>query len=314
MAVKVRRGAALLLALCFLLPVAAWPRAAEEAQVLGRVETALATTFYQGLLVTVRKVGTGREEEVSRAWFGPRGRQAIEVITPSWRSGERLVVDGTYSWVLFPDCGAVLRLPAASQERRLAMSKSAVLEGTGRLAERPVLILRWEGQHGLRRVWVDAEHYVPLKREDRTPRGEMLVSQTLQEVQFPATPPLGQLRFTPDPGLALYTDEAAFHQSVSLPHVQRGVDFRIRMPEFLPPGFAFQRAFLRELPQLVVVQLRFGDDHGKALSLFEYRTSQVLVPPERQFSAESGLGPRSKLAFFRWRLGELDLVLVGNLQ
>ena len=289
--------------------------AADEAQsIIQRVQTALATTYYQGLLVTVRRVGTGREEEVAKAIFGPRGQQALEVITPSWRNGERFVVEREYAWLYYPDCGAVLRRPAAGQERRLTMAREARLEGTDRLGDREVHVLRWEGKHGTRRVWVDAERFVPLKREDRNDRDELLLSQTLQEVEFSASPPLARLRFTLEPGLALYEDEAAFHRAVSLPHVQRGVDFRLRMPDYLPAGLVFRRATLRELPQIVVVQLRFNDGKGKALSLFEYRVTQVLAPPERQFLAEAGgAGAGGKLGFVRWRLGELEFVLVGNL-
>ncbi len=288
--------------------------AADEAQVIQRVQAALATTYYQGLLVTVRRVGSGREEEVAKALFGPRGQQALEIITPSWRNGERFVVDREYAWLFYPDCGAVLRLPAAGQERRLAMAREARLEGTDRLGDREVYILRWEGKRGTRRVWVDAERFVPLKREDRNDRDELLLSQTLQEVEFPAKAPLARLRFALESGLTLYEDEAAFHQAVSLPHVQRGVEFRVRTPDYLPTGLAFRRATLRELPQILVVQLRFNDGKGKALSLFEYRVTQVLAPPERQFLAEAGgTGGGGKLGFARWRLGELEFVLVANL-
>lgn len=290
------------------------PAAADEAQIIQRVQTALATTYYQGLLVTVRRVGSGREEEVAKAFFGPRGQQALEIITPSWRNGERFVVNREYAWLFYPDCGAVLRLPAAGQERRLVMAKEARLEGTDHLGDREVYVLKWESRIGTRRVWVDAERFVPLRREDRNVRDELLLSQTLQEVEFPANAPQARLRFALEPGLALYEDEAAFHQAVSLPHVQRGVDFRVRIPDYLPAGLAFRRATLRELPQILVVQLRFNDGKGKALSLFEYRVTQVLAPPERQFLAEAGgAGGGAKLSFARWRLGDLEFVLVGNL-
>ncbi|MGE5551291.1 MAG: hypothetical protein ACM3ZC_12300 [Bacteroidota bacterium] len=307
------RWLALAIALAMLPPIGVRPQAADELRnVLKKVQTALDTTFYKGLLVTVKRVGTGREEEVAKAWFGPRGQQALEIITPTWRGGESLIVDGVNSWVYYPDCGAVLKL-AAKRENRVPQTKGAQLEGTGRLGDRRALILRWEGQFGLRRIWLDAEKYVPLKREDKNARGELILSQSLQEVEFLSAPPLERFRFAPDPGLMVFTDEAAFHQAVSLAHVQRGVDYRIRMPEFLPSGIVFDRALLRQLPQLTVIQVRFGDKKDKVISLFEYRTSQVLVPPERQFLAEAGGGREAKLNFYRWRAGGLDLVLVGNL-
>ena len=289
------------------------PSAADDPRiVLKKVQAALETTYYKGLLVTVKKEGAGREEEVAKAWFGPHGQQALEIITPAWRNGERLVVDAVNRWVHYPDCGAVLKL-AAEHEPRLPQTKGALFEGTGRLENRPALILRWEGKFGLRRVWLDAEKYVPLKREDKNARGELVLSQALQEVEFPSALPPERFRLAPDPGMILYTDEAAFHQAVSLPHIQRGVDYQIRMPEFLPSGVTFRRALLRQLPQLTVVQIRFGDNKDKAISLFEYRTTQILIPPERQFLAEAGGGREAKLNFFRWRVGGLDMVLVGNL-
>ncbi|MGE5528865.1 MAG: hypothetical protein ACM3X6_06965 [Patescibacteria group bacterium] len=307
-----RRG--LLAAICLILfptlpPVLAGQAGLSEAQILARVEKSRATEYYQGLLVTVRRAGSSREDEVARAWFGPQGRQALEVVTPSWRSGELLVVDAVNSWLYYPDCGAVLRLPAKAANLRLDPPKGAVLDGTERLGDREAYVLSWEIRRGTRRIWIDAQRFVPLKREDRNRRGELILAQTLEGVEFPSLPPQDRLRFTPDPDLTLYTDQAAFYQAVSIPHVQRGVDFQIRQPAFLPPGLSFRRAFLNTLPQLTVVQLRYGGQ-GRAMSLFEYRATRMLIQPERQFLAGRRGG---KLNFLRWRVGEIEMVLVGNL-
>lgn len=285
-----------------------------EESILAKAQAAQAETYYQGLLLTSRRSGSGYEEEVARVWFGPGGRQAQEIISPLWRNGERIIVDGTHYWLYYPDCNAALRLPAADRPPMELQVAEARLEGTEYLGGRETYVMRWESDGGTRRVWFDAERYVPLKREDRNGRGELILAQTLHEVQFPFDPPLERLRFEPDPGLALYTEEDAFHRAVSLDHVQRGVDFRLRLPGFLPAGMTFRRATLRALPQITVVQMRFADDAGKEMSLFQFRISKTIAPPERQFMAEVGADSgRVKLSFTRWKLGDLEFVLIGNI-
>lgn len=284
-----------------------------EADLAKKVQTALASTYYQGLLLTSRKVGNGREEEVAKAWFGPKGRQALEIVSPAWRQGERFVADAAGSWLYYPDCGAALRLSVGGKHP-LPMAKGAVYEGVDRVGTRQAHILRWNNQRGSRRIWVDAERFVPIKREDRNARGELLLSQILTDVQFPEAPPLAELTFVPEARMAVYEDEAAFQQAVSLPHVQRGVDYRLRTPEYLPAGLVFRRAILRSLPQIIVVQMRYSDGKDKAFSLFQYRPLQMPVQPEKRFLAElGGRDGRGKLNFIRWKLGELEFVLIGNL-
>ena len=309
-----RRAALLFLIVLWCLPPAmAGMSAADEKELLQKMEAALAVTYYQGILVTVRKAGAAREDEVAKAWFGPHGRQALEIVTPSWRRGERLIVDGGHRWIVYPDCEAALSLPMAVQDRPGGSIEGARLEGTELLGERQVFVLLWRGGLGARRVWIDAERFVPLKYEDRDSQGELLLLQALEEVKFLKDPPLDRFRFAPNPEWTVYTDEEAFHQAVSLHHVQRGVDFRIRQPKHLPPDFAFRRAFLRELARLVVIQLRYSNPKGGAISLFEYRADPILTPPAKQFLADAGVGRQAKLNFLRWRAEELEFVLVGDL-
>ncbi len=305
----------LLLVLLPLLALQAWtaPPPPREDEILARVGKALASTYYQGLLITTRRLGAAKEDEVAKAYFGPGGRQSLEIIAPGWRSGELLVVDGTTSWVYYPDCGAVLSLPVKDPAYRLAIGRKARLVGNERLHERPTLVFLWENERGQRRIWIDAEKYVPLKREDRNQRGEMIFQQTLEEAAFPAEPPLSHLQFTPEPGTAVYTDEKSFQQAASIPHVQRGVDFRIRVPSYLPAGSSFDRAYLRRLPQIDAVQLRYLTGKGTAFSLFEYRAIEAPLPPEKPFLAIAGSGRRGSLNFLRWRWGEIECILVSAL-
>jgi len=284
-----------------------------EVQIQAKVQNALSVTYYQGLLITVRAVNTSREDEVARAWFGPGGRQELEIVTPSWRSGEKYISDGVDTWLVYPDCRAVLLLPFKDQYQELAFLKGAKLEGTERLEDREVYVFGRANARLRRRIWIDARRFVPLKREDRSVSGDLILSQTLSEVVFLPAAPTKRLRFTADADLTVYTEEDAFHRDVSLKHLRRAVDFSPRMPSFLPPGFAYLRALLVVLPQLVVVQMRYSNSQGKAMSLFQYQASVFLESPEKRLMAETGAGKDRKFNFLRWRKGELEYVLVANL-
>lgn len=296
-----------------MLMAAAGPCAAERQELLARVRAALKTAYYQGILITERASasGAGREEEVARAWFGPDGRQALEIISPAWRRGELYINDGQHRWVVYPQCAAALRLAAGSEGDGLQFLREARLEGTERLDGRETLLLRVDGSRGVRRVWIDAVQYIPLKQEDRNLRGELIFSRALTEVEFPSAPPIQRLSYTPEPGMAVYTDEGEFHRAASLPRVQRGVDFTLRRPSFLPTGLAFARADLMEVPQLQVVRLLYSDGHrgGRQFSFFQYKAGRLLGLPERQFIKEW-----RGLQVYRWRQGTLEFVLVGNLK
>lgn len=153
------------------------------------------------------------------------GRHRIYYLFPPALRGKEVISDGSHTFsagggAAVPDIGL------GNDLERLVKRSLGVQQVIGRRAY--VIELRPEGRGGgSRRVWIDAEKWVPLRWEDRDAAGALVSATSFTSIQFSGVP-----------------EVAAPTRSIDPPPVQtspreapRLAGFRVAAPSYLPRGF-----------------------------------------------------------------------------
>jgi outer membrane lipoprotein-sorting protein len=184
---------------------AASASAGEAAELLRRVDANLnyGSAWSRARLIIHYRGGDVRTLEFE-SWAEGRTRAFIEFTAPARDAGSRFLrLDGVM-WYYLPRVGKSVRIQGhmlrqglmgsdfslgdATENPSLAASYDAVIEADSTLDGRPVLVLhltakRDDVSYAARRLWIDAERYVPLREERYARGGRLLVTASLGDVR-----------------------------------------------------------------------------------------------------------------------------------
>lgn len=173
------------------------------------------------------------------------GARRVLYLHPPGLRGKEIYIEGPL--VIFNDGGTVAPdIPLGKDLRRLR--KEAL--GTDRVAGRRTFVVevRPDRSGASRRIWIDAEKWVPLRWEDRNSAGELLSKTTYTSIEFSEDLP----RVVPP-----VRPPAPRTVQLSLEEAEKLAGFRASLPEYVPPGYRRQ----------VVTVTALGDERRPVYSI-----------------------------------------------
>ncbi|MBI3945297.1 MAG: hypothetical protein HY321_05225 [Armatimonadetes bacterium] len=178
-----------------------------------------------------------RQEVVQKS-----GRRRLTYLSPPELKGKQVYSEGRRSLlsggVDVPDIGLGEDLGS------LVKSVRGTDEIAGRLAY--VIEVRAPSRGGAsRRIWVDADHWVPLRWEDRDASGDLVSKTTYTRIRFGRDVP----NVVPPRAFTGRSHELELRSAggISLEEVARQVRFRVRKPEHLPTGYRYHTATIKTM-------------------------------------------------------------------
>jgi hypothetical protein len=256
-----------------------------------------------------------RNETMYRIWVN-KDTLAKQIVSPSWQSGETSIVTRQYYVYYIPDQKSGLKLSAANnpeyqnrwREWRGWLDKIERVDGKTAFHGREVRVCSGPLPEGELKLFFDLNTLFPLGVE------VYHKGIKVREIFCRKLDPF-ELRTEPLPSLPekihWYHDKERFWQTVSLPRVQAGVNFPIVQPKYLPAGYVFKKADIKELASATVVHLVFEDPKKQVISLFEReKTSekQKLDLEKLKKPIKSG----SPLYACQWFEKRIHLALIGS--
>jgi outer membrane lipoprotein-sorting protein len=177
----------------------------DPAEILRRVDANLTfQTAYSRSRMTIHyRAGDVRTLEFE-AWAEGETRAFLEFTAPARDAGSRFLRLGDVMWYYLPRVGKSVRIQGhmlrqglmgsdfslgdASENPSLVEDYDAVIEADSTLDGRPVRVLHLTAKtddvsYASRRVWVDAERWVPLREERYARGGRLLVTTALGDVR-----------------------------------------------------------------------------------------------------------------------------------
>jgi outer membrane lipoprotein-sorting protein len=139
------------------------------------------------------------------SWSEGRDRSFLTFTAPARDAGSRFLRLEDAMWIYLPRVGKSVRIQGhmlrqglmgsdfsygdASENPKMAEDYEAVVEGSDTFEGRPVWILRLTATredlaYPTRKVWVDAERWIPLQEERFALSGKLLKRLTLGDVRF----------------------------------------------------------------------------------------------------------------------------------
>ena len=193
-----------------------------------------------------------------------------------------VIDDGRYQWVYRPKKGLVTRRSSPSEplRRRLALRNLAllmknyrmeILQGDANMGGRSCMVAKFTPRLGVgrpvRTLWIDREKGLPLRTEVYDPQG-LRVMTYFSSITYGSPPS--------DDALALKVPsttrlEAEPDEVVLSPRdLPKAVDFPVRQPKTLPPGFALVGARLKGKGPKAELRILYSDGLS-TISLFQRR-------------------------------------------
>lgn len=254
---------------------------------------------YSGVQVTIEYT-RGREttRTVQEVWWdGPNGRSVSHFKEPSWMMGSRLVRQGGDLWQYEPQGGRWLHSTAGSgllmdlnyRARKLFDNYLVELVKEDRVAGYRCMVYdllpRLSGNPS-RRLYVEADSYMPLRTENVNGEGELVSATTFDRIEFHRSLP-GQLFAAPGNDERVEEDPVQREGPLSLADARRRLSFLVSDPGYVPQGYEFAGAFLIHKQGQEVALLQWFDGLS-LLSLFK-QPSGISDPPTgwEEFHANS---------------------------
>jgi outer membrane lipoprotein-sorting protein len=193
---------ALLLLPLLVLPAQAQPPATDILERIDRNMTYNTARMKARMTITYRE-GDERVLEFD-SWSEGRDRSFLAFTAPARDAGSRFLRLEDAMWIFLPRVGKSVRIQGhmlrqglmgsdfsygdASENPHMAEDYDAVVEGSDTLEGRPVWILRLTAKrddlsYPTRKVWVDAERWIPLQEERFALSGKLLKRLTLGDVR-----------------------------------------------------------------------------------------------------------------------------------
>ncbi len=253
---------------------------------------------------------------IQRVMRGPGHRYRIEAAAPDPIAGRLLVSDGSTRWLYDPKRGWAMVTQAADAQviaRRRAEWLSRVPKvfvvryfGTRSLLGRQahvVQLVRRHAPRAYRKYWVDAEHWVPLLRQQFAPDDTVVAEERYLQADFPSQPlPAQAFAFQPPRGTRVVRDPAPLLRFADVAALGERLDFRPALPQWIPDDFFLEDALLLRFRRRSVAWLRYTDIFN-SISIFER---------QRPRGARGGPAPGGPMVVVRER-GPLWIVVVGSL-
>jgi outer membrane lipoprotein-sorting protein len=139
------------------------------------------------------------------SWSQGTDRSFLEFTSPARDAGSRFLrIGGDRMWIFLPRVGKSIRIQGhmlrqglmgsdfsfgdATENPSMVEDYSAVVEGEEIFNDRPTMILHLEAKrddlaYPSRRIWVDSEHWLPLKEERYARSGKLLKTMILEDVR-----------------------------------------------------------------------------------------------------------------------------------
>jgi hypothetical protein len=257
-----------------------------------------------------------RTETMYRIWAN-KDTLTRRIVSPLWQSGETSIVTRQNYVYYIPDQKSGLKLTIANhpeyqnrwREWDGWLDKLERLEGITAFHGREVRVCSGPLPNGELKLFLDPHTFFPLGVEVYR-KGIKIREIVCRKLD------LLDLRLTPLPSvpenIRWYHDREQFWQAVSLPRVQAGVNFSIVQPKYLPAGYVFKKADIRELASATVVHLVYEDSKKQVISLFEREKiseRQQLDLEKLKKSRRSG----SVLYACQWFENRVHLALIGSI-
>jgi outer membrane lipoprotein-sorting protein len=237
--------------------------------------------------------------------------------------------DGRHHWMYRPHQNLIVRRPSPSMEQRrnLAQQNAAllvknyrmeVLQTEETMSGRPCMVAKFAPRFGVgrpvRNLWIDRESGLPLRTEVYDSRG-LRVLTFFSSITYspPAEPEALALKVPSTTRLMAESGE----EVLSPQSLSRAVDFKVRQPERLPPGFALVEARLKGSGTDAELRLLYSDGLS-AITLFQRSQSfshRTVGPPATNVAlgdAEGKLYRYGLLLMVEWQLPPVALALVGE--
>lgn len=275
----------------------------------------------------------------AKQWFKKPNLYRMEVVAPEDMRGQVTSFDGRTTWTYCPLTGEVVVFRGSpveltdEQEGALVGSfvdalmreSEASLLGTAKLDGRDAYVLqikaRMAGETGtpepaVQKLWIDRRMWLPTKMEVCDSRGRTRVSAALRALEVNTGLTDEFFRFRAPPGSRMI-EGAVGTTTLTLDEAQAEVDFRLAMPEYLPPQFQLGLVGKVDEPGPVAVVLSFHDGE-RVVTLMERRVEEHVegFPGARKVKVEGEDGEllaSEGFCLLRWRRGDVGFTLMGSI-
>lgn len=178
-------------------------------------------------------------------------------------TGKVVVSNGSTVWIYSPRKNEVRIMELKGMEEQLDLDFRQFVEdmlenfevkllGSQKVVERDCYILqllpREDGQGGTHKLWVDKEYWMPLRIESEFRVGNRTAKTVIiyKEIRFNAGIPDEDFEFQIPEGARIKEREIKLPQKLTLEEAKKKAGFEIKLPGYLPEGYGFEHAWMRE--------------------------------------------------------------------
>lgn len=174
-------------------------------EILERIDAnmTIKTAYMRAEMVIQYKDGDTRSMEFT-SWSEGKGRSFLEFTAPARDAGSRYLRMEDNMWIFLPRVGKSVRIQGhmlrqgmmgsdfsygdASEQPSMVDDYDAVIEKEEELDGRPTYVLYLTGNkktlaYPMRRIWVDAERWIPLKEERFARSGKLLKTALVGDIR-----------------------------------------------------------------------------------------------------------------------------------
>ncbi|MDA2916039.1 hypothetical protein MYX64_04240 [Nitrospinae bacterium AH_259_B05_G02_I21] len=240
-----------------------------------------------------------------------------------------VIDDGRHQWVYRSNRRLVTRRPSPSAHlrRRLATQNATllrknyqieILQRDATMSGRPIIVVKFTPRVGLdrpvRTLWIDREKGLPLRTEVYDAQGLRVMTffSSITYASSPASDAL-TLKVPRTTRLEAEPDEVV----ISPEALSSAVDFPVRQPKNLPPGFALVGARMKGEGPEAEIRLLYSDGLS-TISLFQrrrplpHRTKGPKAVPVALGDADGNLYRFGLLCMVEWERSPVTYTMVGE--
>ncbi|MCS7253898.1 MAG: sigma-E factor regulatory protein RseB domain-containing protein [Armatimonadota bacterium] len=215
---------------------------------------------YSGVQKVVFVRGGMRSVWKWRVWHDAAGRSRMELIEPMLGRDSVIISDGKTTWHVIGGGKVVIqsqdvfRAPwEVNAERLDLLLQNYRVNALGKeeICKRECYIVSFEPHYNFnpsRKVWLDADAYIPLKVEDYNPDGTLAWQMEYEE--FSIDERISPLLFQPSISKETKIINWGFSRKgpFRISELPTNLGFTPLLPASLPSGYTFDKAFVIELP------------------------------------------------------------------
>jgi len=187
-----------------LLPLSAIAQTPSGEEILEKIDHNMVVDQAVSIQTMIINGRTNTRTITSKAWSKGRDQAFVEYLSPAREKGKKMLKLGDKIWNYTPEphdriitisghllrqsvMGSDLSYEDMTDNDKLRELYTATVEGKETVNDRPCFVLRLTAKitgvtYHSRKVWVDAERWVPLKEERFAKRGKLLKTTEIKEV------------------------------------------------------------------------------------------------------------------------------------